>query len=237
MVFWINSRIVFYLLVGSILASSEIAFGSCIQFPKESQNPTVEVCEEPESFIFSIGNFTRSYDRKEFVESILTATSKWLLEHNNSASIVPGSNLQIWMSIPLANPEAAQPRALVFTTKGWISFWFELDASEWSFADKETALLGKDKYPENFGYRPTALIIKSQPGVPTRDVEEALFEYGATNIIDHGNGNFEANCPAFEEKRIAREASSLTSLIKYAGVNSVMEWIADRQLAFSIPLK
>jgi hypothetical protein len=122
---------------------------------------------------------------------------------------------------------------LVQTSSGWVSFWFDLNKLEWEFDDAESAILGKDSYPQTYGYRPATIFVQSLPGTNPEQVEVALRAHGATAILDRGNGSFEARCGIFEEKKLAMEAAKMKDLVKHAQVNSVMEWIADRQMAFS----
>ena len=221
------------LILATLLASSEIAFGSCIKFPRDAEYATVEVCEHSDSYSFRIGDHTQGFLKEEFSQRLSTAARNWLSSHGQLASLPKSSNMQIWMTVPMANPEAAQPRALIQTSGGWISFWFDLNKEDWEFEDHESAILGKESYPTSYGHRPATVFVQSHPETTFETVESALLARGATAVSDKGNGVFEARCEVFDEKKLAAEAGKMTNVIKYAQVNSVMEWIADRQMAFS----
>ncbi len=138
------------------------------------------------------------------------------------------------MSVPEANPAAAQPRAIVDTTAGRVSFWFDLKADHWEFFDEEAAILGDATYPESFGYRPLRILIRAQPGVSSSAVEAALTQSGATNVSNDGYSWYSATTDLFAEKEVAfRILKNHNDILKYAQINSVVEWIADRQMAFS----
>ena len=228
-----RASLMFCVIIASLMASSEIAFGSCIKFPRDAEQPTVEVCEHSDAYAFRIGNHTQSFLKNEFSLKISEAARIWLSSHGKLTSLPKSTTIQIWMTVPMANPEAAQPRALVQTANGWVSFWFDLNKLEWEFDDTESAILGKDSYPQTYGHRPATVFVQSLPGTNPELVESALRAKGATAILDRGNGSFEARCGIFDEKKLATQIASMKDLVKHAQVNSVMEWIADRQMAFS----
>lgn len=228
-----RSPLLMCLFLASILAGSEIAFGSCIKYPREAETPTVEVCEHADSYSFRIGDHTRGFLKDDFARQISSAARVWLSRHGHQATLTRTASIQIWMSIPMANPEAAQPRALIETSAGLISFWFDLNKLDWEFDDNESAILGADKYPASYGHRPASVLVQAHANISTDTVERLLHQQGATSIVDKGNGVFEARCKIFDEKKLVASAAKLTNVIKYAQVNSVMEWIADRQMAFA----
>jgi hypothetical protein len=138
----------------------------------------------------------------------------------------------------MANPAAAQPRAIVQTSQGKLAFWFDLKASNWVFTDKETAVLGKTSYPDSFGHRPSTVLVKAHENTSAADLEAALVQQGAKQVIHNGNGWYVATCGLFGEKSFSDLATkSRPDVIKSAQTNSVMEWIADRQMAFSFPME
>lgn len=225
------------LLLLSVMASSEIAFGSCIQYPRDSEDPIVEVCEHSDSYIFRLGDMSRAFSKEEFRLSIQRAAFNWLSEHDQAAILPATSVAQIWMSIPMANPEAAQPRALILTSSGWVSFWFDLNKMDWEFADRESAIIGKESYPKSYGHRPGFIMVQSHSTASAESVEEALLNLGAITVVHRGQGVLEASCKIFDERELAERARSRSDMIKHAQVNAVMEWIADRQMAFSFNLQ
>ena len=135
----------------------------------------------------------------------------------------------------MANPEAAQPRMILPTSRGNVSFWLDLEAADWRFQDRESAILGKNQYPETFGYRPGIVLVQAKSGIDHQELEQSLVEQGATSILETRPGSFQVRCKTFGEKSLVSSAIKLSSMVKYAQVNSVMEWIADRQMAFVIP--
>jgi hypothetical protein len=56
---------------------------------------------------------------------------------------------------------------------------------------------------------------------------------GAISVRSEGNDNYSAVCKPFEEIALARNAAkSHSDVLRNVQVNSVYEWIADRQIAF-----
>lgn len=229
---WRGPFLLFALLAG-LLAGSDLAFGSCIVFPRDAEEPVVEVCDENDTYSFRLADTTRSFDKDEFAARIISAAREWLNEHGDGIALLDGGLVEVWMTVPMANPEAGQPRAIVETSHGLLSFWFDLHALEWKFSHKEAAVLTSGSYPQTFGHRPASVFVQSQNDASPQDVTLALRARGALDVIERGSGLFEARTRIFDEKKFATHVGMLTSVIKYAQVNSVMEWIADRQMAFS----
>ena len=229
-------------LLASVIAlmlMPTVAFGQieCTRFPRDSAAPVVEVCADQNQYRFRIGDFTRSFYREDFEHRLSNAVDAWLASHYESPEIISQSNVEIWMTVPEANPEAAHPRAVVATEKGQVSFWFDLSQESWVFSDKETALLDDATYPASFGHRPRRLLIKAHAGVPVGDIRDALNNEGVTEIESQGGDWYTAACQLFEESACASAAlRNQPHVLKYVQVNSVVEWIADRQMAFSFPV-
>jgi hypothetical protein len=206
----------------------------CVGFPENSPTPPVEVCSDGESYTFKITDSTIVFNRQDFEERVASAASLWLSSHNQSIKLLTPSAIQIWMTVPEANPAAAQPRAVVETTAGRVTFWFDLTEENWEFHDSETAILGDAMYPDSFGYRPLKILAKSQPDIPEAAVVAALVKEGAKNVINEGSSWFSATGGLFKEKAIAfRSIQNHGNVLKYVQVNSVFEWIADRGVVFS----
>jgi hypothetical protein len=210
---------------------------SCVNFPEGSTNPVVSVCETESDYIFHIGDAVRSFPRGLFESRLTHAARKWFESQKMTTELLAGASARIWMTVPEVNPEAAQPRLIVTTPAGSISFWFDLWSDEWVFADKETAVLGRKTYPESFGYRPKMVLVQSTDGASEDQVKAALLSCGAERIESRGGGWFTAFARTFEETSLAANArKSHSSTIKMAQVNSVMEWIADRKMVLSFKI-
>lgn len=227
--------LIVYLFLTAVMLSSEVVLGACMKFPRDAEMPTVEVCEHDDVYSFQIGDVVRSYEKATFASRAKAAALEWLADVDDSVTIDSSSLIQIWMSVPMANPEAAQPRMIVPTSRGNVSFWLDLEAVDWRFQDRESAILGKTLYPETFGYRPGIVLVEAKPGTDHYELEQSLIDQGATSVIETRPGSFEVRCKTFDEKSLVSSAIKLSSMVKHAQVNSVMEWIADRQMAFVIP--
>jgi hypothetical protein len=212
---------------------SELQPQTCVGYPENDANPPVEVCKTKDSYSFRILDDLKIFARLDFEERVSNAAALWLSSHNKESTLLAHSSVQIWMSVPESSPGAAQPRAIITTSAGRISFWFDLAADHWEFNDAETAILGEGNYPDSFGYRPLRILVKAQPGVPASEVEASLRAEGAKKVTIDGNGWYSAFSTLFDEKNVAvRAHQNHPTVINYAQVNSVVEWIADRQMAF-----
>lgn len=206
---------------------------ACVGYPENDPNPPVEVCKTKESYSFRILDDIKIFAHLDFEERVSNAAILWLASHNKESTLLAHSPVQIWMSVPESNPGGAQPRAIVSTSAGRISFWFDLAADHWEFHDAETAILGENHYPDSFGHRPLRILVKAQPGVPETEVVASLWAEGAAKVTNDGNGWYSAFSTLFEEKNVATRArQNHKAVINYAEVNSVVEWIANRQMAF-----
>ena len=231
---WIKGAAILALLGVSEVA---IATNHCIIFPRESTNPVVEVCEHDTQFKFRIGDDVTVFESQQFKTKISIAIGEWLDKHDLSEAKLESGKVEIWMSVPESNPTAAQPRAIVETLHGKLSFWFDLHAGEWSLDDKESAVLGKDDYPNSFGHRPSRVIVKAQKGVSSATATEALLDAGAHEVSEQGGGWYAASCDVFNERTVAALAlKTHADVLQYAQVNSVVECIADRQMAFQFKM-
>jgi hypothetical protein len=224
-------------IAAMLISTAAIGQADCARFPRGSAAPVVEVCADHNQYRFRVGEIMRSFDRDHFERRLSAAIHGWLASHHESPDLVNQSIVEIWMTVPEANPEAAQPRAIVSTTKGQVAFWFDLSLNNWILSDKETSLLDDATYPESFGHRPRRVLVKAQPGIPAKDVAAALTSEGATEITSQGSDWYTAACQLFDESACANAAlRNHQHVLKYVQVNSVVEWIADRQVAFSFPV-
>ena len=220
------------------MSAGETAIAECVSFPRQSADPVVEVCDENNIYSFRVAENTLTFEHSEFESKLSNAVTAWSAAHNLNPSDFTNSETQIWMTVPETSPEAAQPRAIVSTPNGNLSFWFDLWAGDWILNDAETAVLGSATYPDSFGYRPLKILAKGQPGASERDIMKALKSSGAVDVHEQGNGWYIASCELFKESHVATTALRRHSdVLKYAQINSVMEWIADRQMAFKFKLQ
>jgi hypothetical protein len=207
---------------------------SCFQFPKNSESPVVKICESGDQYLFRVDDRFLEISKSEFQQRVTQALSGWLERHHHPAGFDQALRFEVWMSIPEVNPAAAQPRIVVSNGSKSVTFWVDLWSDDWQFKDQETAILGASHYPDSFGYRPCVILAQSHPNMDPQKVIEALVRSGATTVRDDGGGWFKATTGAFEEAEVAAVArKSYGDVIKLAQVNSVMEWIAQRGMAFS----
>ena len=210
---------------------------SCVTVPESSPNPVVSICTTETQYTFRIGSRSRSFEREFFKAKLTRAATDWFLNHDIPIHTLNAASGQIWMTVPEVNPEAAQPRFVVTTHAGSVSFWFDLWSDVWEFSDEETAVFGDRAYPESFGFRPQTVLVQAKPGVRFDQVKTALMNCGANQVVDRGDGWFYATATLFEETALAANArKSQSMIIKTAQVNSVMEWIATRKMALTFVL-
>lgn len=214
-----------------------IATSDCIVFPRESANPAVKACEAETVYVFRIGEQKYVFEKDIFRHRIRQAAAEWLFSKDLLSLLEETTAIEVWLSVPESNPLAAQARAVFKTTLGNISFSFDVKSDDWSFRDESAAVLNDKTYPESFGYRPSKIFAKTFDGIPTSVVTDSLTDAGAVAIKDEGNGHYSATCRTFNEMAVVQEASkSHSDILKYVQVNSVYEWIADRQMAFRFSL-
>jgi hypothetical protein len=206
---------------------------SCLLFPENSDSPVVKICDSGDQYVFRVDERLREISKTEFQKRMRESLADWLERHHHPAGFDHALRFEVWMSIPEVNPAAAQPRVVVSNGTVSLSFWIDLWSDDWRFNDQEAAVLGTARYPESFGYRPCAVLVQSQPNADPRAVITALEKSGATGVRIDGGGWYKATTGALEEAKVAAAAGkSYGDVIKLAQVNSVMEWIAHRGMAF-----
>jgi hypothetical protein len=231
-------RLVFTCIVIVMAAFQSSAQGqSCTTLPEDSPDPVITVCATDTDYHFTIGDRSRSFDRQVLESKLASATTRWLSAHGLTTEWLLAKPAQLWLTVPEANPEAAQPRFIVSTSAGSIGFWFDLWAEEWVFSDRETALFDTVNYPQSYGYRPQTILIQAHPGKNPEQVREALMACGAKAVVDQGNGWFHASGAVFGERALAADVKTRqSSVVKIAQVNAVMEWIAHRKMVFTFDM-
>jgi hypothetical protein len=227
---------IFVKLVLILVASNwttQVFGEQCLLMPPKAVNPVIKICENSDEYVFSIADQLFSYPKAEFQDRIKDSFAEWLQNHDESTTLTGPFEVELWMSVPEVNPAAAQPRVIIKSPQTTLSFWINLSSDIWAFRDQETAILGKSNYPDAFGYRPRVILVQGQANASQNDVAEALQKSGAIEVINQGSGFFKGVVPVFNEPMVAATARNrYGDIIKTAQVNSVMEWIADRQLAF-----
>ncbi len=221
------------IVLGMSISEVALAAKVCTVFPRDSANPIVEACELDTEYRFRIGDENYQFAKDIFRDQIRQATIAWLADRDLESSVSEVSAVEIWLSVPESNPLAAQARAVVSTARGNIVFSFDVKSNDWTFGDEKTAILNHKTYPESFGHRPSRILATAFAGVSAAAVIDSLMDSGAISVRSEGNDNYSAVCKPFEEISLAQNAAkSHSDVFRNVQVNSVYEWIADRQIAF-----
>ena len=223
--------------MGFLVSEVALGAGSCTLFPRGSSNPIVAACEEPHEYQFRFGDQSYSFIKDEFQARIRSAADLWFKHHDLSSMVEQVTKVEVWLSVPEANPLAAQGRAVFHGPEGNVSFSFDVKSNEWVFHDTVAAILGKNTYPQSFGHRPSTILVKSNPNASPSVVISSLIDSGATSATHIGGTNYHALSQAFQEDSLIRSIhANQLDVISAAYMNSVFEWIADRQMVFQFNL-
>jgi hypothetical protein len=219
--------------LGFSMSEVAIAEISCTGFPQGSPNPIVEACELESDYEIRLGDETFIYSKHSFQDRIQEAARHWLATRQPSSELVPDTEIQIWLSVPESNPLAAQGRALVKTSRGNVVFSFDPRHADWVFQDSSTGILDSNLYPSSFGHRPSKILAKARTGSTPSAVIDSLMQAGAISATHEGKDYYITSCNPFEETQVARQAiKSNKDILQDVQVNSIFEWIADRQKIF-----
>lgn len=217
------------------LGVSEVAIAEsgCVSFPRQSSNPVVEACETEFEYDIRIGENSYVFDKEIFQDRIKHAAMTWLTTRAPSATVDSSSLVDIWLAVPESDPLAAQGRVMVRTSHGNVVFYFDIKSSNWVFSDSSTAILNDKSYPTSFGHRPASILAKPTPGAPVDSVIHALLESGAIDATYDNSGSYRGVAVPFQELNVANRAlKSHAEFLERVQVNTIFEWIADRQKIF-----
>lgn len=226
------------------LAPLSLASDHCVQVPQDTDSPAVQACETTLTYEYDIVGQRYIYDKASYQTALRVALRAWLegTRLENEPGIV-----ELWLAVPEANPQATQMRAFVRTRLANFVAYLSLhpqagDDSEegWHVTNATVGILDKDAYPETFGYRAGGILVKATAAASPAEIEEFMARHGATmpELFTPRWWSFIVD-PFNERRAIAKAVADPMQpvLIERLAENSISEWIATRQKAFTFSLQ
>ena len=226
----------------SLLLDGTTAYGasanptSCVNIYSSPESIIATICESDTSYEFTVGGDPISFDKNQFRQDISLAIADWWTGHNQSLQLLKNSKIEVWLSVPEANPAAAQARAIVLTGKGRVSLSFDLQAGVWIIGDTNAGILAEKTYPESYGWRPQQLLIATKTGADAIETGRILLESGITLGAESSPGWFQAQTKFMDEQASIKRLKTLDkhqNYVRSAQLNTLFEWIAYRGRCFS----
>ncbi len=215
------------------------AMNDCVVFPERTEAPVVRACEDESHYTFEIAGLESRYVKEDYRARLVQVLRDWFTAQ--AINMPADGAIEFWLAVPETNPASAQARAVMYWPGGAVVAYLPIAPESWQLSNKHVAVLGDQlKYPATYGHRPGAILVQQQEGAVHSEVAAFLASHGLDDPLPTGKDRHMYRVEVF------KEASALTSilahpqtkqLIKNISVNSVVEWVAQRQrvFAFSLP--
>lgn len=211
----------------------------CRQIPERSPEDAVAIiCDDNSAYNFTIAGEVLIFDKTEFKTRLRESLSDWWQSQGESLDSLSHASIAVWLSIPEANPGAAQARAVVQSNRGNMSLSFDLRSHDWTFTEDLAAVTGIKTYPETYGWRPRQLLIGAAKTADPTQLAQFLLGLGVTLGEEASGGWYQATTEFLDEQTAAqriRAADKNGDYIRSVQLNTLMEWIAHRGLAVEFP--
>jgi hypothetical protein len=205
---------------------------SCLYIPS-AESPAVSACDVGENYTFDITGSTYAYAKDAYQARLNGMLADWLAAEGLEAP--DGAVVELWLAVPEANPSAAQARAVLRSPSLNLVWFLSVHPDEWTLAGRDIGILAGGAYPQSFGHRPGQLLVKAKGGSEAARAA-LLAAYGATTPEAYVSGWSIYHTQAAAELVVADSVLAdprSATLIERIDPNSVVEWIAMRQLAFT----
>lgn len=212
------------------MAQSTTAIAGCVGFPEQTEPPLATYCENENTYSFDLGGDHLTFAKQEFQTRLTQSISQWWLNHGLPIAALNHVNVDVWLSIPEVNPQAAQARAVVFTPLGNANLSFDLHEQNWKLSDQEGAILDRAVYPQSYGWRPQQVLLSFVADTPHDAIASLLKKSGIALGEEMSPGWFRAETAVFDESAAIRRLTLFdqSGYIRSAQLNKLVEWIAIR---------
>ena len=228
----VNHQRISHLFLIFALTKNTASFASnCKNIPEQSDAPLAIYCEDQDSYSFDLAGDQISFSKHEFQTRLSRAIKLWWAAHGLSQASLTYSDINVWLSIPEANPQAAQARAVVMSPIGHVSLSFDLHDEEWRLSDQEAGVLDRYNYPDSYGWRPQQLMISFNPGTSREQATTLLQKAGIKLAEETSPGWYKAETKIFDESAAIHRLTQydrMSGYVRSSQLNKLFEWIAIR---------
>ena len=217
--------------------ASAIGFERCTNVPASELNAVVKVCESLSHYIFKIADTTEAIEKTEFQSQLIRLTKQWLDLNGFEQKYLLGSTVEIWMSVPEANPAGAKIRAFFQTTHGNFVISLPVSPKDWTVSNDNVGVTDQEHYPQSYGYRAGSLLIKKVKEAKEETFLDLVESYSESPVQSFSPSWYSIETSVFSEKPVSSALQrNGTGLVESVNFNHVMEWMAwrERVFAFSV---
>jgi hypothetical protein len=213
------------------------AVAVCVSVPANEPDAPVRVCEDGTTYRFEVMGDVRQYDKVEYRAALSDALHQWMDRAGVPTDARDDARVELWLSVPEANPDATQARAVVYGVPQPFVAYLSIDPSEWDLTDRDIGVLGDAHYPHSFGYRAGSLLVQARQ--VSSDPTSVVAPHGLTLTAAMGGGwyGYQLAPLAEADTRTAilgdTEAAPVVARVE---VDTIFEWIAWRGQGFVFAL-
>ncbi len=233
--------------IGALWAAGFAAWSAgaradCVPIPAGGAEPLAVACEDEASYSVRAGGEDHVWDKAAYRADLRARLISWL---GAAAGRYAGGQVEVWLSVPEANPGGASVRALIRPAgpdaPGAPNFivYLTLDPAGWKVEGEAVGILGAALYPQAFGYRAGELLVKTLGGKSAADTEAYLAPFGAADPAPFAAQWSLFHTAAFAEAAVrgaVEHDPGHSTEIEKMDYNQFVEWIAQRGVAFTFPL-
>lgn len=206
----------------------------CISVPRGSADPAVTACETSDSYDFTIVGTTYSYTKAAYQEAFVKLLNEW---HELHGLTNLSTKVDFWLSVPEANPEATQARAVLRADGRSFVFFLSVHPQEWLPNTLKVSILGQNEiYPDYFGHSAGSLLVKRSATVQEADLHQYMENHQASGPQIFSPGWFAYELPVFREEPTKSSIESdpmAKAFVERVELNYIMEWISQRERVFA----
>lgn len=197
----------------------------------------VEICESSYHILFSQPSKAVLLERTTYKQRVQRLIDEWKSENANRFERDLNRDIEIWLSIPEANPTAVATRIIVPGTPRDIMFKLPLDQeiTHWSLLTVVT--FDKKLFPDDYGFKVGELLLSRSDSCTEEKAESLVHEHGY-DVVETTPSTILISVPPFDERKTMnqlKENGEFTSCFKEINVNQTFEWISWKVKAFTFP--
>ena len=210
---------------------------TCTNVPANNPNAVVTVCESAHQYTFKIAGTVESHEKKSYRNRLIELTAAWLSSAGIDRDRLLSSRIEIWMSVPEANPGGAKVRAFFQSSLGNFVVSLPVSPAEWQVTNSNVGITEFQTYPQSYGYRAGSILVKKSQKATEPVFLDVVQPYSTTPVESFAPSWYGMGTAVFNERQVSTELSQQNpDIVESAQFNQIMEWMAwrERVFAFSV---
>ncbi len=207
-----------------------MALPNCRYIPENSNQALATVCESDGNLNFDFSGEKFTKEKSVFLTELKSAIESWMHSHQLQKKDLTSNRIRIWLSVPDSDPTNAQGRVEIALRSQNVVLSFNPKNDVHIFEDDHVGILGTDRYPNAYGWRPTAIILRSndkdeaqlyglasEAGIEIAEAFAKNWYYGRTSILNEQNA-----------RQDLLRLDPQSQVVLTSQLNQVVEWIGYR---------